>query len=324
MQPRLLCHIRRFQSSRINLKPRLELLPTPYALFDPSLLKTSPEVEPLDVRGRDLFAKVVNYKYKADSFNLWRKLPAELRQLFDDPPEEVGYHLARIERGRKIAHCSTNEDNPYYHSGLYPWEIVKDKLRRPSDFSYDKYDQLIDETFRLRLKDLNYENIRAAFAGLSDSSSDLPTKHTLECFRQQKIQYVQGLKKEGLKNRERTNPEAVATTSYNAFLVEMMAQLPSSLSLAERNQIASQRWAELPLDAKFRKYGRNYPHRLRSHRENVLDIKTDQVMDYIFGVLNTLPEWRNWRAARYGSFRYLDGIAFPVLVEKRYNAVLLV
>lgn len=300
------------------------LLPTPYALFDPIFLKTSPEVKPLDVRGRELFAKVANYKYKADSFNLWRKLSPELRQLFDNPPKEVGYHVARIERGRKIAHSSPNEDNPYYSSGLYPWEIVKDKLRRPSDFSYDKYDQLIDETFRLQLKDLKRDAIRAAFESISDSSPGLPSEQTLERFRQQRIEYVQEMKKERLKSRERGRSQTVATTSYNAFLTEMMAQLPSSLSLAERNKITSQRWTELPQDVKLHKYGRHYPHRFRSHRENVLDIKTDQVMHYIFGVLGTLPDWRNWRTATYGSLRYLDGIAFPVVVEKRYDSVMLV
>ncbi|KAK6201342.1 uncharacterized protein RJT21DRAFT_1286 [Scheffersomyces amazonensis] len=92
---------------------------------------------------------------------IWNKLPQESQLLFDHSPNLDRLHQEniRVWQGYEVVDylkrtSSKHDFNPYPFSGLYPWEIVKDKLRdrvhhehKIEAFELDYYDKLIDEAF---------------------------------------------------------------------------------------------------------------------------------------------------------------------------------
>lgn len=126
------------------------ILPEPYSLFSPDLLLKDPLSFAVqnEVSGIDLFSKVAGYHSVNANRTAWKLLSPEQKRVFLTSHPAVNIHLRRIEEAYKMVDCHDGL-NPYYNAWLYPWEIIKDKLRMRWMFGVDIYDALIIEALTL-------------------------------------------------------------------------------------------------------------------------------------------------------------------------------
>lgn len=288
------------------------ILPQPYKLFKWPFehinygKKYGPE---------ELFGQALGFQTKTHQPILWRKLTGEQKELFQSVTPQVHEHLARIRTGYELSSNSNNVENPYYDLGLFPWEIVKDKLRYPPNFGADVYDWLIKETFLSTSSWVSPENMHLGevlIAGDVRDYSHLPdtTKSRYQIQSEQKMEYI--LQRDLLLN----NQSLSSKTAFNVFFKTRSSKL-SNLLVAARLKQVSREWKQLLAKDK-KTYGlkRIAPKR-RDYKEFKLEQQTSLVMDYIFKfgtVENFSGDWRSWKKTIAGDLIYLDRIYFPKLV----------
>lgn len=306
------------------------LISQPYKLIRPELVLKSPPVDlsQKTTTGVELFARVSGYKAKDSAVNAYRRLTPDQERIFEQPPPAVGEHMNRIAQGYQLAISSKEIVNPYYDTWLYPWEIVKDKLRAKWAFGMDIYDILIHEALGLKKSHLTPS---AVFRGECEEKDELLKRSAIEkLFRElseddlarydaiskAKVEYYEQLTKFKSKGSN-------SDTAYRAFFTSILSKEDnpySGLSWPEKNSAVGKAWKELPEEEKSKYKGNvTYP-RGNIHREKLLDERTDLVMDYIFKfgeVENWTGDWRKWREEVTGGMYYLDKLYFPYVVQTK-------
>lgn len=299
-------------------------LPQPYKLFRwPIQHKYSKT--PIDPEA--LFSQALGLKTKVFGPRLWKDLNAEQKRIFEFPPEEALIHNDRIRKGYDIAIASKSDENPYYDLNLYPWEIIKDKLRNRIMLGSDVYDWLIQEAFLCSLKNVSPGSL--SFGEATINGWDVVEYWALPETIRSKYhkQYLQKRKYISYRDSVYESRSLVTKTAFNVFFKEKAAEL-KELSLPQKQKAVSTEWKEL-LDAEKAKYGYKRVSPLRRDlKEFNLEQQTSLVMDYIFkfgSVDNVSVDWRAWRDEVVGDLIYLDRMYSPKLVmsDKNYNVTLL-
>lgn len=308
------------------------ILPEPYFLFDAALLSR----KPLSFRcigppatGVGLFSKVAGYHSQNANSEAWKLLLDAQKRNFVDPPHEVNVHLHRIEHGYSEAAKSDNDDNPYLHAWIYPWEIVKDKLRLQSVFGADIYDVLILEALTLTKSQVRprklFESDEIAKVGGTTEPDELRRRFRA-LSKQERAEYdarsARKLEFCDLLNNFKTRPK-IPPSPFQKFFKSKFAGSEGT-SVQEKTRKLSKQWRSMTQTEKLQFEGVNISAKGRIHRESVLDAKTELVMDYIFGagkVSGFSGEWRQWRSHVAGSWHYLDRIYFPWVVQRKGKAI---
>lgn len=295
------------------------ILPQPYKLFDKSLVNfldvhvTTPNTKkyPL-LNGIQLFRQVTGLNTNVYLRTFWDKLSDKQKEIFLNPPAKVHQHWVRISSGyeeaSKILEESASE-NPFFHTKLYPWEIIKDKLRNKPAFVADVYDQLIHEVMNPPKKLFKpaalYNNFRTYFG---DSDEPMVVYKSLP--RKQRIEYL-AISKLKIEFTRRISDFRRAQVSlrkgFNEFEKEYSREIGLSMAEPEKSQFIKQQWEHEKLSTWA------YKRQLIS-REINLELQVAMIMDYIFEynvVENGDLDWREWREKVSGGFHYLNRILFP-------------
>lgn len=239
------------------------------------------------------------------------------RLLFYNPPEEVYRHWDRIQKGYTIASESPNEDNPYYYLDLYPWEVIKDKLRYPPLSGADIYDWLIQEAFRCTKSRVRSKHLYRGEAAMKDwplrNYKNLSSSQTAkyESWSSQKCEYILH------RDHIHESRDVFTRNGYGVYFRKRSFELGKLLVQEKTRQISAE-W-KLLLPDKKSTYGRkNHSLRARAYKEYILEQQTSLVMDYIFKygtVENFFGDWRSWRKKIEGNLFYLERMYFPVIVS---------
>lgn len=312
------------------------VVPEPYVLFPPWLYEEPvsailphilAEIRP--VRGFDLFAKVAAYRWDRTNRAAWKLLTDNQKIVFEHPPPEVDRHLHRIIHGYSSAVCSATDANPFYDTPLYPWEIIKDKLRMPWMGGADIYDSLILEAlkvgraqvtpFSLFASDadaMGFDGLLAAELRRMFHNLSLDEAAQYRARSDRKLQHCDRL-------REFRSTRKLPPNPFHAFFKAELLLLNSEdqqLPAADINRILGQKWKALTDSQRAQYNGVFLSPNCRFHRETVLDRQTELVMDYIFElglVEDWAGDWRKWRAEVVGNMFYLDKMYFPYIVQRR-------
>lgn len=299
-------------------------LPQPYRLFRWPIHHqySGKQVDPLT-----LFTQALGVKTKACGPRLWRNLSPEKKQVFESLLEEMMRHYERIQKGYELVSTSRSDENPYYDLNLYPWEIIKDKLRSRITLGSDVYDWLIQEAFLSSLKDISPGSLYSGEAALN--GWDIIEYWALPETTRSKYHKQWISKKDYISHRDYVyeSRSVVAKTAFNVFFKEKVGNL-KELSLSQKQRAASVEWKKmLPTEKAKYGYKRISPLR-RDFREFNLEQQTSLVMDYIFKygtVENVSMDWRVWRDAIVGDLIYLDKMYSKKIVmsDKNYHVTLL-
>lgn len=299
-------------------------LPQPYRLFRWPIHH---QYSGKSIDAEVLFSQALGLKSKACGPRLWRNLTPEKKQFFQFPPELMLRQNERVQRGYETVSASRSDENPYYDLNLYPWEIIKDKLRKRITLGSDVYDWLIQEAILCSLKDVSPGNL--SFGEATINGWDIVEYWALPERIRSKYhkQYVQ--KNEYVLHRDSVyvSRSLVEKTAFNVFFKERVGSL-KELSLSQKQKAASSEWKKmLPTEKANYGYKRISPLR-RDLREFNLEQQTSLVMDYIFKygtVENMARDWREWRDEAVGDLIYLDRMYSQKIVmsDKNYNLTFL-
>lgn len=232
--------------------------------------------------------------------------------------------------------------NPYPLLGLYPWEIIKDKLRVKGsihDFEKDYYDTLIKETFgrnsQRKALQIYYTDIRHDIE--DDNLYYAKVKkmfNTLPPSRKQYYLEKEHKRQEHAKN-VRFQPYKQKTPYLRFFVQFSKAYEPSNEELNNLDAKVSQKnfrklavikaagheWKHLTVEQKqYYENGNKLSSNTRLYKEMILDWKVEMVMDYIYkvGGVHGLQSSYNWRkdmheksnACRYLNKMYVDKLVY--------------
>lgn len=279
--------------------------------------------QPTKLSGFDLFSHQAQLLAKQKHKRLWKDLSNDIKQSFGTIKDDIYLHLLRIWRGYEVVEYikryeNKHRFNPYPFLGLYPWEIIKDKLRAkksPHEFERDYYDNLISESFNRRFMKpatiYRAQNGHVLFKDLlveekeqSVSLADRRTKFIMSTSRHPKFSsaYLNFYKQ----NYSNYSPSR-----------EEIRQVPDGkLSVNQRNNAAvsiaaANHWKRLSDHEKVQyspQDKRIYSHK---YKEEILDWKTSVVMDYVYSVgrVRHAPLTYNWRSdfkEKFGVWHYLE------------------
>lgn len=329
------------------------IIPEPYSLFSPDLPHKDSLSFPLEstLSGVDLFSKVAGYHSANANRTAWKLLSAEQKDAFMDPNPAVNIHLHRIADAYRFV---DNQDgqNPYYNAWLYPWEIIKDKLRMRWMFGIDMYDALIIEALtvtktQVTPKKLWEGEVEWRAQREDELGNELEMLEELEVLekrnfledtnfsQRQLFSKLPNQLKNEYQERSRRKTEycgrlkasksarKVPTTPFQSFFKSQFGLMDRALLLQEKSQVIAKNWKTLSEEEKGQYKGFDISAKGRIHREKILDGRTELVMDYIFGgkVVGWRGDWREWRREVVGEMYYLDKIYFPYVLQKRRGRV---
>lgn len=272
--------------------------------------------KPLPLKGYELFKSQVQLKTLHYAKKQWLKLSDEDRTSYTDSKNIsfINNERERIWKGYEIVeylkrYQSQYAWNPYNLLTLYPWEIIKDKLRsrmKVDEFERDYYDALIREAFYR-----NYQR-KAMHIYYTDLQYFEPKKYTyqqvlnrfkrLSNIEKQYYHYKQSLRE---KHALRTKaPMRDPGFRYFATKFESASVNPEDIV----SDIV-RAWDVLTITER-EKYA-NMPHRLE--KELFLDWKVSIVMDYIYYTgqvsgVNLQYNWRKDMKEKTRGFTYLRGM----------------
>lgn len=263
---------------------------------------------PVDCRGIDLYGVQSQISSKSYLKQKWNNLDETTRRKFIDGPniDRLYRERLRIWKGyetveyRKRYHSSWN---PYPSLGLFPWEIVKDKLRHKKqlfDFELDYYDVLIKEAFgRNALR-------TAKHIFYTDYCHNCPDKVSWTKLQKEyaKIDPTYYVEKEARRQEQALMNRTKYGLGFMRFYETILNSTNSPRPLLE----ACRKWEYLgKVPQKDRAYTSS-----TEYREKLLDIKTSIVMDYIYytgGVIGADKyHWVQDRQQKCGNFKYLNKV----------------
>lgn len=294
--------------------------------------------KPEFVTGFELFKTELQLHSKAKRF--WSMLSDKRKELFNDNMmvRRLYEERIRIWEGYEIVeylkrYLTDYTNNPYPLLGLYPWEIIKDKLRVKGsihEFEMDYYDTLIKEAFsrnsqrkalQIFYTDLQYEYPQESFhyAKVETLFNELPT-YRKEYYAEKEHKRIEHAKK------TRTNPYKISTPYLEFFVSFSKHYTPSQEELNLLNgtvlgnnmrklatiKAAGRKWKTLPEQEKFKYYTNDeVSSNTRLYKEKILDWKVEMVMDYIYTVggvvgLKKAYNWRKDMVEKTNGFTYLN------------------
>lgn len=298
------------------------IVPHPYKLFSTNLLRVSPPKNVHVPSGFQLFLKVADYNRAETNRQVWTELEDQQKEAFENPGLEIHQHFSRIQSGYRSAASSADCFNPFYNALLFPWEIIKDKLRHKPLFATDIYDQLINEALKPKKErffaaNLYYSDVLYRESHLDSSITafdDLPpeTRAIYRTKLDRKLEFYEKL-------RRFAKAKKRPVTEYDKFIQQNQSKVAHH-SLAERNKALAQMWKQDQLS----KTTTHIPSKTRAYRERSLDIKTCIVMDYIFeiGAVEDFHGcWRTWKHEVMGGAHYFRGAVFPYMLQRKDRKV---
>ncbi|KAK6465548.1 hypothetical protein DFJ63DRAFT_24627 [Scheffersomyces coipomensis] len=260
---------------------------------------------------------------------LWNRLPQESQlKLIESPNLDILHdERLRIWKGYEIVeHLKRNRPeyqyNPYPLSGLYPWEIIKDKIRKRSlrnkrkrtifEFEWDYYDQLIKEAFGSNVKrtavQIYYTQLRSIFPDQKYTFTNVFKEFNQLSDSEKQIYYDTEARfhEQAIVSRDRVSTvnsrtfrtfykQYIATTEYDQRQLLNAIRIYKQMDATQRNSYSRAR------QCTFHKY-----------REETLDLQTAMVMDYVYyvgGVEGHPPgsfDWYNDMKRQTKGFTYLD------------------
>ncbi|EAZ63355.2 hypothetical protein PICST_28260 [Scheffersomyces stipitis CBS 6054] len=249
--------------------------------------------KPKDIVGQGLYALETGYKTKNHLKILWNKLDEkEKTRLTSSPNRERLYdERIRVWKGYEVVeHLKRNSDkynwNPYPLSGLFPWEIVKDKLRNRKPvmaFEQDYYDVLIKEAFSGNKRRTAYSIFYADIKNQRrlGSRAWMTVSKLYEQLPPERREYYE----EREQRRKVFIPVQKAPVGHPPFHVFFDEYIEQNSTSSRPLLGASTRWAAMtdverqnytPLDSKY--------HHTREYKERKLLLMTHIVLDYIYHV----------------------------------------
>lgn len=292
-----------------------------YINTDTSIYKEFVYDQPKKLHGYDLFSHEAQLVAKQKHPRIWKELPEEKRSLFNSMSNDIYIHQLRLWRGYEIVEYLKRYElnysfNPYPLLGLYPWEVIKDKLRteRPKyDFEVDFYDRLIDETFNRRVKRATslyaarndkgrYDKLpmdeKSWYEHFAERRKDLITNMVRE------PQYISTYLKFYQQNYRNYKP-----TEEDLLKVTQDGLSPKQQNVAATSTAAMLHWKRLT-DSEKACYGSDKRIFSHKYKEEIIDWKLSAVMDYIYkvGFVKNSPtdyDWRSDYKHELGSLHYL-------------------
>ncbi|KAK6457553.1 uncharacterized protein RJT20DRAFT_149184 [Scheffersomyces xylosifermentans] len=274
---------------------------------------------PKDVTGIDLLAAETKYKTRHHLKALWDKFSEkDIQRLNNSPNRQFLYdERIRIWKGYEIVehlkrYSEEHRWNPYPLSGLYPWEVIKDKLRNTKKlfaFEKDCYDVLIKEAFagnnRRNAYQIFFSDIKNQ-KGISNRSWIRVSAEYNRLSNERRAYYEEQEQKRKLFVTVEKAP--LGHPPFVVFYKEFERNHPDSRRpLLE----ACQSWEELS-DSQRAQYvtGSDLPYS-RKYKEFKLNLKTQVVMDYIYytgGVVgvNEDYDWIKDMKDKTRGFLYLE------------------
>lgn len=271
---------------------------------------------------KDLFLQALSIKSNYHASLLWRRLPRKDQLRFENVTPDIHFHLHRIREGYQIAQASDSDENPFYALGLYPWEIVKDKLRNRPAFGSDIYDWLIQEALLCNRRWASPEKVYEGYVAFKDLE---PLRFSdLLAIEQQKYKAIAQKKLDFIDHREiiHKNRPASPTNAFDAFAKKHLKGMTGTWQF--KLQELGLQWKKMLLEEK-KIYGvLKLPVNRRDYREFALEQQTSVVLDYIFtyGEAKNSPGcWRQWRKEIAGDLIYLNKMYSPtiVMLDRDYN-----
>lgn len=277
--------------------------------------------KPVDVRGIDLLQLETGIKTKHNLVKKWNSLTRSDQERLTQGPRhsKLFQERLRIWRGYEIVeYLKQNLDhynyNPWPLLGLYPWEIVKDKLRNKQkllEFEYDYYDVLIKEAFgrnstrqasHIFFTDYRTDDSAITRSDLMDKYNKLPPE---------KVDYYKS-KHEKRKQQAILGKSPINLIAFHNFYYKNYHQsVYRPLLHATMDWNGADKTPYKPQNSDFGK--------TRIYKEQLLDLKTQVVMDYLYytgGVIGAPPNF-NWLAnmkSIVGKLHYVNKIYTPKVV----------
>lgn len=302
--------------------------------------------KPQYVTGFELFK--IELQLKRNEKKYWAMLSSNDKEAYND--SNTVRHLynerLRIWMGYEIVEYLKRNlpkymFNPYPLLGLYPWEIIKDKLRSNRevyDFEKDYYDTLIKETFgrnsqRKALQiyytdilhdtkdgNLYYAKVEKMFNNLSPSRK----QYYLEKERKRQ----EHASKIRLRSYKQKSPYLKFLIQFNKTYHPTLDELNSLDANASKNNMrklalnkaAGREWKSLTEEQKKQyENERTLSPNTRLYKEMILDWKVEMVMDYIYEVggvngLQSSYDWRKDMHEKKNGYRYLEKLYVDNLV----------
>lgn len=309
----------------------MPLVPEPYDLgFLPCSWEFQRDL--VRITGYDLFAAVSPYSQPLVNKQHWAALTEEQKQKFEGS-REIDDHYRRIQFGYEYVKHSQDWHNPYKGLGLFPWEIVKDKLRNfnPARKTLDRdlYDRLIGEALAIKKLKVGPKLLFKCEQIWLDGQKTMSAKKANDRFkllteREKQVWKDREAKKlvhcEILKLMRQFNVDGNAKqTPYTAFYKNIYPRL-KGVTLQEKNKIAGQKWRAMNEAERAAFPGDRSYFNSRVYKELLLDATVELVMDYIFKAGSVKgyegDEWRFLRKSFTHDMHYLDRVYFPYIVQK--------
>ncbi|CUM47683.1 uncharacterized protein AC631_01728 [Debaryomyces fabryi] len=302
--------------------------------------------KPQYVTGFELFK--IELQFNRNEKKYWAMLDGNDREAYND--SEIVRHLynerIRIWMGYEIVEYLKRNlpkymFNPYPLLGLYPWEIIKDKLyfkRDVYDFEKDYYDTLIKETFGRNsqrkalqiyytdiLHDTETDNLY--YAKVEKMFNSLPP-YKKQYYVEKERKRQEHAKKTRLRSYKQKTPYLKFliqfSKTYNPTYEELNAfdanVSDNNIRKLAISKAAGREWKNLTEEQK-KQYESDgtLSSNTRLYKEMILDWKVEMVMDYIYevGGVSGLQSSHNWRKDMHektSGYRYLKKMYVDKLV----------
>lgn len=269
--------------------------------------------EPQPCTGPDLLRAIMGV-CKLHARKQYRKMSEENKVKLEDADGKHYEHRRRIWQGYEIVEWRKRNDenpdgdkfDPYVNSGLAPWEIVKDKLRksRKLKLSLDCYDSYIRQALRSKLLrtpfDMYYTNHRLNINGTSRKNAN------------KKFSEIDLTEMEQIETMTKRNNEHILWSSkVPASNCEFQHFYRANVDYSCRRPLfdVMKKW-EMRISGN--PMGMQGPSYTTETHEMKLDMWTAIVLDYVYyaGTVEGIPSDYSWAqdmGERVGGLVYLPG-----------------
>lgn len=265
---------------------------------------------PTKAHGYELYRQQARYKNSADFKRIWNMFSEKDRNHFSSPNPEIHKNNIRVWQGYEIVEhlrrtaTDDAQSNPYPYSGLYPWEVLNDKVRHvveESALEYDYFDEIAQSVKRLRGRIPSPNYFARLFHGrsLSELSPELQQHYIERAERERQF-------------RSHT-PARAPSSGWQLFIQQN--GFPESETQGRTSSVLSAKWRGLSEQerASFINQHQGYI-RTREYREALLDAKTSRILDYVYDVVGPKYDWRADKRAL--GLVYRDKLYLDVTIQR--------
>lgn len=285
--------------------------------------------QPVPLDGYDLFQHEARLLSGQKHRKSWLLLPKETRAKFVPYEDSLFRQNLRVWRGYEVVEYIRRYEheyryNPYPFLGLYPWEIIRDKLknRKRPKVDLDYYDVLISEFLNRGIR--SPLGLFTAYNGTKDFKqlSELEQRHYRERAERRNA-YLAEL----VQAPKYTSPYlAFCKKNYRHYqpTEEDIEKVSNRLSLSRRKALAkyvaaAAHWRLLTKEQKQEYSPGNTLFFSMKYTDEILDWKVSAVMDYLYrigGVKDAPPgfDWQQRKHEIIGDLHYIDRLYMERLI----------